>query len=908
MSNTSKFEIHSLARTCKPRLRNDVIRRAISAEVFKASRCNKCVLISAPVGYGKTTVLSQVHEQWLAEEVPATWLSLSASDSDPRRLLAGIAHSIQKESRNTGAVTLSLLEGGMAISEEAIATTLMNEILAYDKEIVLCIDEVEYASTGRCAELLRALVVSSPPNLSLVLASRVTPREFNDLRLRGQIKEFGVDHLRLNLNEAQALIANQKVLCADPEYAETLLERVDGWINGFHIATELLRESRDPLRYMTQLSGDNPDISSFIDNSVFCLLDDDLKDFLIKTSILEVLTPSLCDFVTDQDNGLRLLEEVRRLNIFVVDYDRERRCYRYNRCFREFLLNKIDNLSETSFKDVHRKAYKGFISWGMSEPAVSHMVKAEDYEVAAEYIESQLEQLLSNYRLSEATRLLSFLPENIVAKYPMLLIIKAWVAALTRKHSTARDLISQATSIVEKNGDSTEELFEDNIRILECVLAVVSCNSAALAELAAGPDKEYREDQRFYRQTYACCQVYANLYTGNYDKAHRLGATGFSKEDTNFTALVYMHIFRGIGYIKCGHLQNALDELRRALNEANSRFGATNKALSAPRALIAAIYFEWDRLGEAEAWLQKPSLVKAESSVVEPIVENYRVMARLKADAGEYQAALNILAEGEALGHAESSCTVIVQMLCERFRLLKAAGNLIEAKSICNELKNYYVSWKHENNNKYDRYWIEENAEIDLVNAEFLVAISEFDEAFKLLEQNVLLARSFGKSNYLVKALLLKSLCLSNLGKRRQSTASVSEALEIAASGNLLRTIYEFGKAHKSLIEPSVLLLQAERKEEYVMEFLGRVKTRLDLNVSLSDEALDPALIEDITPREFELLRLLETGLKNREIAERLNVSSHTIAWHLKNLYGKLQVENRTAAVSVFRQLKHPAK
>ena len=203
-------------------------------------------------------------------------------------------------------------------------------------------------------------------------------------------------------------------------------------------------------------------------------------------------------------------------------------------------------------------------------------------------------------------------------------------------------------------------------------------------------------------------------------------------------------------------------------------------------------------------------------------------------------------------------------------------------------------------------YWIEENTRIDIAIAETRIAQEKYVDALELLTRNERLTEECNKTLLHLKVLLFKAKCFEKTDKKRQAASTMTQALRLAANRFLLREMYQFGKTSSALVREAVCALNDNKNEEEA-RFINELKTLLSIDDSANDEGELPFAIEDITSREYELLGLLEKGLKNREIAEKMNVSSHTIAWHLKNLYGKLQVENRTAAVSVARRIVRPA-
>ena len=907
--------IVNLAKIRPPQYAIPLTIRECLGRLKDAHRYGHHCLVTASAGFGKTCLLVQHHNFLQAQGEQVAWLSLSDADTDPVHFLAGISSAIQTLTGNIGIASQALIAAGFVTSYQVILTSLINEILTSGQSITLFLDDLHRAQSGQTEALMQELMGSGPQNLSLVIASRTACSKFGRLRARNKLCDLSTEDLRVTFDEASQVLAESISQEISSENIGALLERVDGWINGLQIAALSIDNKTDIEEYIKSFKANVTDFSNYLEHDIFARLPRSLRTFLVDTSILEILTPELCDAVTQRDDSEANLNQLQQMNLFLVTLDEQIRCYRYHQVFRDFLRAKLSAKSVDDLHSVHWRAFQWCMSNDLRREAINHIVAIEDWESAADAIESSLELALSRNRLPTLERWIRKLPVAVLDTRPQLLLGLGWIAVLCRNFLSAQQYLDKAENLFtsargNKNLSSDLEIkIWSNIEALKSVITVISDDSARITQLAATREIKIPKQQAFFRDCYLASLVYSLMYCGQFDEGHRLAIDKeISGKSDNFRAKVYMHIFRGLGYRLAGNFQQAIEQYEQSKRIAGQKFGDQWVPFMVPGALMAEIYFEWGDHAKAAEYVRNRSVVRNEASVIEPLLCLYEVAARLAMSEGNVENALELLAEGESVGRQDQFDRLVAAMLSERIRLLIAAGNLEPAAAAHADIQ-ALDSEAGSQGRKRDS-WSELFYYIDMGRSRYFLGTQKPKEALSLLSRQASLAKRQGQNRYLPKILLLEACALQQLGKHRSVINRISEAIRLAAKGGIVQTFLD---AERQLDDPIKKALarwpvddELNRSNEGAA-YLSRLRDKIGVEEAVGEEDeidIEIANIDPLTPREFELLRLLAKGLKNKELANEMHVSHHTIAWHLKNLFSKLQVDNRTAAVTVARQLR----
>ncbi len=412
-------------------------------ERLQAGLKGPLTLISAPAGSGKTTLLSE----WRAGPgagVPVAWLSLDADDNDPARLfqyLFACLGTLHPSLAINEEISLQSTEG---FSPEAILTPLINALNATPQDFILVLDDYHRIELPTIHMSLGFLVDHLPARLHLAILTRSDPPlPLARLRVRGQLTEIRAEHLRFSGSEAAQFLNQIMGLALTDEQVSALELRTEGWIAGLQLAALSLRGQDDVEGLISSFSGSNRYIVDYLVEEVLTRQPKELREFLLKTSVLERLTGSLCDTLTEKADGANILAALEAANLFIVPLDNDRRWYRYHHLFSDLLQSRLLHSSPGIVKDLHRRAADWFAANGLIEEAINHALEAKDFDKATLLIEQTMQFVTRQGRVATVSKWIGALPEEIIARKPKFGFLLAWTLYLEYKFDQAEVRIQQ---------------------------------------------------------------------------------------------------------------------------------------------------------------------------------------------------------------------------------------------------------------------------------------------------------------------------------------------------------------------------------------------------------------------------------------------------------------------------------
>src|ERR687889_2492263 len=395
----------------------------------------KLILVCAPAGFGKTTLLGE----WVAAlPRPAAWLSLDEGDNDPARFLSYLVAALRTIAPSMGEGLLDALGSPQSPPTESILTALLNEMAALAEDSVFVLDDYHVIHATAVDDALTFLLEHLPPRVKLVIATREDPPlPIARMRARGQLSELRAADLRFILTEAAGFLEGAMGLKLSAEEMAALEERTEGWIAGLQLAALSMRGREDVSGFIAAIKGSSRYVLDYLAEEVLRRQPEDIRAFLLQTSILDRLSGPLCDAITDRAGGQEMLERLERTNLFTIPLDEERRWYRYHHLFSEFLRDRLHRIQPDQELRLHRKASSWYEHNGLVREAVDHALTAADLETATRLVEENFRAMLAH---GEATLLLNWmeaLPEELLRSRPRLCIPRAWAWLLTGKLEAA---------------------------------------------------------------------------------------------------------------------------------------------------------------------------------------------------------------------------------------------------------------------------------------------------------------------------------------------------------------------------------------------------------------------------------------------------------------------------------------
>jgi LuxR family maltose regulon positive regulatory protein len=873
----------------------------------------KLTLISAPAGFGKTTLVSE----WVAFiEQPIAWLSLDEGDNDTARFLAYLVAALQTIAADIGKGVSSILQSPQPPPSESILTDLLNEINTIPNHFVLVLDDYHVIDAQTVDQVLTFLLEHLPPQMHLVIATREDPQiPLARLRARSQLTELRATDLRFTSSEAAEFLNQAMGLDLSEEDIAALEDRTEGWIAGLQLAALSMQGNRDVAGFIKAFAGDHRYIVDYLAEEVLQSQPQSVRNFLLQTSILDRLSGPLCDAVTDQEESYARLEALERGNFFVVPLDDKRQWYRYHHLFADVLSAHLLAEQPDQVSTLHRRASEWYEQHGSETDAIRHALIAEDFERVADLIELSLPALRSNRQEAAVLDWLKEIPDELIQVRPVLSVAYAWTLLAGGELEGVETRLRDGERWLNTTKDSSEIAFTSSagmivvnekefhrlpgaIALYRSILALAQGKVADTVKYARQVVELVPEDDHLVRGAATAILGLAYWTSGDLEAAHRTYAEGMVSIQSAG------HISDAIGCaIALADIRIAQGRLREAMRTYEQGLQIAT-VQGAPVARGAADMY----VGMSELLLERNDLHAATQLLLRSkelgeymgLPQNrYRwrvAMARIQTAEGDLDGALDLLHEAERL-YVSDFFPNVRPIAALVTRVWLEQGRLNEA-----------IDWARELGlSAYDELsYLREFEHITL--ARVLLALSKsvgasrsMLEAMGLLERLLKAAEEGERTGSIIEILMLQALASQAQDNIPAALAQLERALNLAEPEGYMRIFVDEGP-------PMAVLLEKAAKHQKPAWGAGNAPnySRQLLAAFGKPEDSTPVkqgLIEPLSERELEVLRLLRTDLNGPEIARELVVSLNTMHTHTKNIYSKLGVNNRRAAVRRAEQL-----
>lgn len=892
-----------------PRIPGRVIPRPRLLSHLANALAGKLILVAAPAGFGKTTVLTQ----WLAaRDVDAAWVSLDERDNDPTRFWAYAIAAIQTLHPEVGTRALSMLQAPQPPPMETILTELLNDLISLQEDIVLVLDDYHVIQHSNIHRSIVFTVDNLPPPAHVAVVSRTEPPFPLPLwRARRQLVELDVDDLRFTPEEVTDFLNRVMALGLSPDQVAELETATEGWIAGLQLAA-LSMEGEDNLAgFIRSFSGSHRYVFDYLAQEILEQQPEMMQRFLTQTSILERLSAPLCDATIESEDlepggAQAVLEHLDTTKLFIVPLDDERRWYRYHNLFAEFLRARLTRNSESArIATLHRRAAEWHEAQGLVDAALHHYLAAEDFEVAADLLIRHEEAFFAHSTLQTLSRWIEALPADVVSQHPRLMMIYAWATlAIGRLEKTERTL----NRIEETVGATTDDLLHDpealppaqRLPLLE--VAIVR-TSTGMQFFDVGKVRHIakrllpylrREDVPCLHNTTSELRpvLLLNLgltyeFSGDVSAAVPVFAealeTGLAAGNMHIVPLALGHL--GQLQVTQGRLRQAEETYRDGLRRAQEMSPVPSPLAGNVYAGLGQLAYEWNKLEKAEDYLKRAIALGKPWNSWESLVPGILGLMHIHRVHHRWEAAFAALDELEAICQQAHMEMLLPTVELARTRLLAEQGELDAAAERAVAPKGAAETAPGP---------MEERQA--LVRAHALLALEQYREAHQLVEQLLPAMEAGERWGRVLEALVLRALALAGEGHRQRALSTLERALEMGESEGYVRLYLDEGA-------PMQQLLRSSQREGGPSPYAARLLAAFEREpVPPTDEGPSRAepsqsLIEPLTKRELEVLDELALALSNPEIAERLVISLNTVKSHTKSIYAKLEVHNRTEAV-----------
>ncbi len=837
-------------------------------------------LISAPPGFGKTTLLTA----WLEQSTrPAAWFSIDERDNDLARFLAYLVAALETVQAGIGRQSLNRLHSRRAPALESIMTLLSNDIAAIPHDpstplgagFVLVLDDYHLIELQAIHEAMGFLLDRLPPPMHLVIATRADPPlPLARLRARGQLVELRAPDLRFSPDEAAAFLNERMGLNLTSEQIAALDARAEGWIAGLQLAALSMQGRQDIAGFVNAFAGSHRFVLDYLTEEVLRRQTPEIQSFLLQTSILDQMNASLADAITGRNDGAQALAQLEKANLFVVPLDDKREWYRYHHLFDDLLQNRLQESQPEQIVELHRRASAWYEQNGFVNEAIDHALAAQEFKRAARLIEQIAPALLIRSEDRTLRNWLAALPETLIQANPSLGV---WYA----------------TALA---GSGNFDLMEARLSHLD---------DAQLDPLVHGVAALMRATVALLRSDlpHAIEAAHHALATTTVTDS-----TDPQAEFSNITAL-FLTMLLAEAETAAGKLRNAAASYHRQIEMRASTTLVDFSSIFSGYAHVrlAELFYEWNEL-DAAAQHAEQGLAIARLERNEEF-ESYALiaLAQIKQAQGDLAGAIELGKQAMTLARKRNVPVEIRFIAARHVKILIQQDRLDDAAQAAREIPADDLAT-----------WFMQGAQAPVANARLLIARREFDRAAPALEQLQVQTQASGETRMLIEVLALLALARHGQGDDAQATTTLTRALSLAEPEGYVRTFVDLGEPMKFMISDLRFQIDTNPENQPLVEYVNRLLAAFPVAVvetNHKSETLAPAasagvinlkssMAEPLSERELAVLRLIDQGLSNPEIADRLVVAVSTVKTHINNIYGKLGVASRTQALARAREIK----
>ncbi|MCE1252848.1 MAG: LuxR C-terminal-related transcriptional regulator [Anaerolineae bacterium] len=857
-------------------------------------------LVSAPAGFGKSACISA----WLPTTGRAfSWLSLDKNDDDPWRFLTYLLAALQKIDPNLGSEVGSLLQSETLPPAEIISNLLINDILDLSQPFILVLDDFQMIQQKTNLQIIEDILLQRPQQLHLVLITREDPLlPLARLRAGYQMSEIRVSDLRFSDEESALFLNNIMGLNLQDEDLAVLTSRTEGWVVGLQLAALSVRDRVDSSGFIRTLNGNQRYILSYLTEEVLNRQSPEIQEFLLQTSILEKMNAGLCDAVTGRQNSSVLLERLYAANLFLISLDDEHYWYRYHHLFADLLHSHQSRMFKEQTRELHRRASEWFLHAGLINEAVEHALAGEDFPAAINLIEKHATRLVIQGFGRTLESWMASIPENMQTNNPRADLAYCWMYLLYGKYpkifphaERIQKFLQASESLPNEDQSEINKIRAEWFALQSNLLNVQgkpqqSITLAHQALLLIQPDDDYIQGLAYL----GLGGAYRML--GDYDQLcpayHE--AIRYSRGYGNYLCEMMAASGLVLMAIQQGQLHLAAEVAMQSIDYHQRTSGYVSPVAGSVYGSLGIVYYQWNQLKKSFEYFSQANHLSHMVGHNAGITYNAVLMARFFMAEGNLDAAEERLREAASLVPLGIPIWLKPEVVNQQVIVFLARHNPAAAEAVLNELNLpdkpaqgltypedlYYLGWL-----RLLIYKVGQQGRKDLVACGLNLA------AHLLKDENEATRPGLRLQVYILRALL--QACA---GGQTNAHLDLEKAIELAHTEGYIRLFVDEGASMDSLLKS---VLPQTHHRAYVETLLAAFPQ----NISSKSRSSVSDLIDPLTERENDVLRLIAEGLKYEEIAENLVITVNTVRFYVKAIYGKLGVNNRTRAIETARQL-----
>lgn len=878
----------------------NLVHRSILFDKLNEGLKRKLILISAPAGFGKTTLIGD----WInIHKIPTAWFSIDTGDNDPVEFLSYIISAIQSLKKETGQNTLKLLESPNPPEPESIINLLINDVIKINQDFLLVLDDFQLISNRAILELVTYLLDHIPANIHVVISTRSDPNlHIAKLRSQHQMVELRSSDLSFSAKDISVLFNKKLKIKLSVDDIYSLESKTEGWIAGLQLAALSLQGYEDKSVFIEAFAGNNRYIMDYLIEEVLKIQTDDIKEFLLHTSILKQISAPLCNTVLNRQDSQIVLEKLEKNNMFVFPLDNERNWYRYHHLFADLLNQNLLLKDKFILEELHNKACDWFVQNKMFESAIEHALEINNYNRSIQLLGDIVEHMWESGKHAAIMKYGDLLPDELIKKNPDFCLYYSWILIMAGQIQKAEPFLASAEKltnrIISNTKSSDEEVkyykkLKGKIAVAFAYLNSHEEHSEKIFDSCKIAMENLSEDDPLWFSWAWFSYGVAHFSIGDLHESNKayIKALAYGKKSNNIYLITTIVIRLAEIEQQLGHYKSAYKRCTNLLKYLNDRgYSHLTKAdwtYAALYFVMAVSQFTWAEMDKAlESVKIAYNLCKGGKDIY------LKIFILLF-----YSFLLNLY------GDTESE------------KKINELEDLMKQNTIPPFLTFMYVGWKiyiSINKNQIDKayqviseYGLNVNEEITHTNeAAYIAYIRLLIFENKLSDAEIVLSKVFDmatKGKHIERLIEIK-IAYATLyklrGKQKEAITNLIEAMEFAAEEDLI-SYFLFNVDFILDLLKEAYKIQATQVTKIPDAFIKKLQIAVEKSKAIEKTQLEI----DISSRELDTLKLIAEEITNQEIADKLFISLNTVKTHVRNILLKLEVENRNQAVSKAKEL-----
>ena len=893
-----------------PPLRTDLVSRPRLLKKLNEGANKNFFLLSAPPGFGKTTLLSEwIHKK----KFPAAWFSIDERDNDPISFLTYMIAALQTLEKNWGQPALELIQSPQLPSFESTIITLINSITPTPKNFALVLDDYHLIQSSSIHDMLSFFLDTLPAKMHLFLATRSDPPlPLSRIRTQNQMAELRTGDLSFTPDETTQYFKDKLNVDLTIEDIALLESRTEGWITGLQLAALSMQGRKDLSTFVAEFSGDNRYIVDYLMEEVLHRQPENIQDFLLQTSILDPLSGPLCDAVTEQKNSQQMLNMLEKSNLFIFSLDNERKWFRYHRLFADSLSQRFQHKHGEIVPELHRRACDWYDEHAMKFEAVDHALAAHDYDRAAFLLEDIAETVWDRGQQVKLAQWFGHLPERLISKRPQLCVFYARSLIMSGRQKEAEQCLTSAEKILDSSSEEVVEILPDGtcfqhifnrkemlgkISAVRTLMAMYKGDVANVIEHAYHALVLLSEENLTWRGVVETMLGMAHGWAGDGDMEKAAEAFSSAISIIKKAGNTSFYLFAGLAlagvYTYLSRMQDAENLCRQLIKAAEDAGMSKTGNAASLHSILGGIICEWNDLETGIPMIKKGlelATLSHDFIALQGIRMNWiRVLILIK----DFPRALRFIDE--------------IIKDSKKIDLPPWMGHVVAAYQarIWIELghTDLFTQWIEERGISIEDKLSCRNEPEHVVLARILIAQDRPEEADRFLEKLIKNAQEGHRIISVIEMHLVRVKALYNQAKIDETIQELKQALALGEKADLIHAFTMEGKMIARLLTKVLednKRAKSNQGTPYSTKYINKILAAFE---GAKSQQKITGIDESLSEREIEVLKLISTGLTNQEIAEKLFISLNTVRTHTKNINSKLNVHSRTQAIARAKKL-----